>query len=111
MVINVPGEAFFFNFRFFFLSKISLFFLPKEKGVFFCGRLSGHNFGHPLDRKQTIFLGWPYFYTQERQHEVFAVVPYNVVLYSTLSVLQVQKTLLPIPILPAILCILEYVTE
>ena len=40
-------------------------FLPKEKekngrgGGEIFGRPCGHNFGHPLDRKQTLFQVWP----------------------------------------------------
>ena len=30
----------------------------KEKN---CGRPSGHNFGHPLDRNQTFFYGQPHY--------------------------------------------------
>ena len=45
-----------------FLVKISSFSYQKKKkrgggGGRFCGRPAGHNFGHPLDRKQTFFKG------------------------------------------------------
>ena len=52
--------TFFFILPFlFFLSKISIFsYKKKEEGKKrYCGRLTGHNCGHPLDRKQTFFKG------------------------------------------------------
>ena len=64
MAIFVPTENFFFQFSFFFFSKVSIIFLLKKKKrgkkERNCGRPSGHNFGHPLYRKQTFFKGWPY---------------------------------------------------
>ena len=53
-------ETFFFNFSFFFFffSKSGQYFptkpkKKKEKKRKNCGRPTGHNYGHPLDRKQT----------------------------------------------------------
>ena len=60
MVIYVPGGYFFFSIseKKKILKKHSVFFQTKkkERGKQNCGRLSGHNFGRPLDRKQTFFL-------------------------------------------------------
>ena len=51
--ITAEWELFFFaNFIFFWL-KFHHFLQKKKKN---CGRPTGHNFGHPLDRKQTFFL-------------------------------------------------------
>ena len=69
MRILVPTGNYFFNFQFFlsfFSFKIVGTLLTKKKREkdkkkkkVFCLRPSGHNFGHPLDRKQTSFKGGP----------------------------------------------------
>ena len=56
---------FFFSFLQFFFFKWTIFTYPPTKmraegGGGICGRLTGHNFGHPLDRKQIFFYGQPY---------------------------------------------------
>ena len=51
--ITVEWELLFFICHF---SPI-IFLPPKHGRKRFCGRPTGHNFGHPLDRKQTFFKG------------------------------------------------------
>ena len=58
VVINVAVRDFFFFIQFFF-QRFQYFSYPKKKGKKrICGHPSGHNFGHPLDRKETSFYWW-----------------------------------------------------
>ena len=54
--ITAEWELFLFHFAnsFFFVKNFNIFLKKKEKKN--CGRPTGHNFGHPLDRKQTFFV-------------------------------------------------------
>ena len=58
--ISLQNGNFFFILPFF-GGKIFIIFLPKMKdkneGQKNCSHRTGHNFGHPLDRKQTLFKG------------------------------------------------------
>ena len=63
--ITAEWELFFFSLPIFlFLVKNFKISLQKIRGGTKekkknCGRATGHNFCHPLDRRQTFFLGWP----------------------------------------------------
>ena len=67
--LGLTGNFFFFFFSIFQVQFFSIF-SPKnthtqrrEKKRTFSGRPTGHNFGHPLDRKQTFFHGQPDYKT------------------------------------------------
>ena len=62
MSISPPAGNFFFAilFAIYFFAIFFYYFHTKKKKEKnrFCGRTTGHNFDHPLDRKQTFFKKW-----------------------------------------------------